>query len=152
VGHESEFLTCDCLQPISLGCAPALAQPSFLRKDFSIADPVDRRLGRYFDTSVFSQPPPFTFGNLAERLPDIRNDGQRNFDLSVIKEFRPVEKLRAEFRLELLNAFNTPRFGTPNTSVTSSSFGVITTQVNTPRQIQCICLPGSYGGMRSVGG
>jgi len=32
--------------------------------------------------------------------------------------------------------FNTPRFGSPNTSVTSSSFGVISSQSNAPRQIQ----------------
>ena len=111
-------------------------RPNNNGKSGRLPGPVDRRLDRYFDTSVFSQPPPFTFGNLAERLPDIRNDGQRSFDLSVFKEFRPVEKLRVEFRTELLNAFNTPRFGNPNTGVTSSSFGVITTQANTPRQIQ----------------
>ena len=41
-----------------------------------------------------------------------------------------------QFRAEALNAFNTPRFSGPNTSVTSSSFGVITSQANSPRQIQ----------------
>ncbi len=98
--------------------------------------PVHQRLNRYFDTSVFSQPPPFTFGNLAATLPDIRNDGVRNFDLSIFKEFLPMERLRVQFRAEMLNAFNTPRFGNPNTSVTSSSFGVISLQANDPRQVQ----------------
>lgn len=97
---------------------------------------VDRRLDRYLDTSVFSQPPPFTFGNVGERLPDIRNDGQRNCDLSLFKEFAPKEQLKVQFRAEFLNAFNTPRFGSPNTTVTSSSFGVITSQANSPRQMQ----------------
>jgi hypothetical protein len=46
------------------------------------------------------------------------------------------ETLNVQFRAEALNAFNTPRFGNPNTSVTSSSFGVITSQANAPRQIQ----------------
>jgi hypothetical protein len=41
-----------------------------------------------------------------------------------------------QFRVEALNAFNTPRFGSPNTGVTSSTFGVITTQANAPRQLQ----------------
>ncbi len=97
---------------------------------------VDSRLSRYFNTSVFSQPSPFTFGNVGERLPDIRNDGVRNFDLSLFKEFAPVERLRVQFRAEFLNAFNTPRFGSPNTTVTSSSFGVISSQANSPRQTQ----------------
>jgi hypothetical protein len=41
-----------------------------------------------------------------------------------------------QFRAEYFNAFNTPRFGGPNTSVTSAAFGVINSQANAPRQIQ----------------
>ena len=101
---------------------------------------VDQRLNAYFDRAVFSQPAAFTFGNLGIRLPDIRTDGTRNFDLSLFKDFvlipRDAGPLRLQFRSEFLNAFNTPRFGGPNTSVTSSAFGVITAQANAPRQIQ----------------
>jgi hypothetical protein len=100
-------------------------------------DPVTRRLTNpYFDTSVYSQPAPFTFGNVSATLPDIRNHGVRNFDLSLFKVFAPVEQLRVQFRVEALNAFNTPRFGSPNTSVTSTTFGQITSQANAPRQLQ----------------
>lgn len=60
----------------------------------------------------------------------------RNFDLSVFKEFAVAEKIRAQFRAEFLNAFNTPRFGGPNTSVVAAAFGVITSQSNAPRQTQ----------------
>ena len=97
---------------------------------------VDERLDRYFDTSVFTQPAPFTLGSVGERLPDIRNDGQRNWDLSLFKEFAPKERVKVQFRAEFLNAFNTPRFGGPNTTVTSSSFGLISSQANSPRQTQ----------------
>jgi hypothetical protein len=41
-----------------------------------------------------------------------------------------------DYRVEALNAFNTPRFGSPNTSVTSTTFGQITSQANAPRQLQ----------------
>jgi hypothetical protein len=34
------------------------------------------------------------------------------------------------------NAFNTPRFGSPTTSVTSTIFGQIASQANSPRQLQ----------------
>jgi len=101
-----------------------------------LSGPVDQRLSAYFDRNVFSQPVAFTFGNASPRLPDIRNDGIRNFDLSLFKDFAPVERFRVQFRAEMLNAFNTPRFGGPNTGVTSSSFGVITSQANAPRQVQ----------------
>jgi hypothetical protein len=67
---------------------------------------------------------------------DLRNDGVRNFDISLFKDFVFTERVRLQFRGEALNAFNTPRFGTPNTSVTSNTVGVITSQANAPRQIQ----------------
>ncbi|MEK7409064.1 MAG: TonB-dependent receptor [Acidobacteriota bacterium] len=105
-------------------------------KSGKLSGPVHERLNAYFDKTVFSQPPPFAFGNLAERLPDIRDDGIRNFDLSIFKEFAPREQLRVQFRAEFFNAFNTPRFSGPNTSVTSSSFGVISSQSNSSRQTQ----------------
>ena len=44
--------------------------------------------------------------------------------------------IRAQFRIEALNAFNRVQFSAPNTNVTSSSFGVITGQANAPRQMQ----------------
>lgn len=69
-------------------------------------------------------------------MPDVRVDGIRNFDLSLVKDFVLKERLKLQFRSEFLNAFNTPRFGGPNTPVTSSSFGVISSQANAPRQIQ----------------
>ncbi len=97
--------------------------------------PVVDRLEKYMDTGVFSQPAAFTFGNV-RTLPDVLSPGTRNFDLSLFKEFKPTERLRTQLRGEFLNAFNTPRFSGPNTSVTSTSFGRITSQGNAPRQIQ----------------
>ena len=63
-------------------------------------------------------------------------DGIRNFDLSLFKDFMLKERLKLQFRSEFLNSFNTPRFGGPNTTVTSSSFGVISSQANAPPQVQ----------------
>lgn len=105
-------------------------------KSGALSGPVQERLTAFFDKSVFSQPTAFTFGNMGPRVSDLRNDGVFNYDLSVFKNFHATERLNIQFRAEGLNAFNTPRFGSPNTSVTSSSFGVITGQANSPRQIQ----------------
>ena len=101
-----------------------------------LTGPVQDRLLLYFDKSVFSQPTAFTFGNMGPRLSDIRNDGIYSWDLSLFKEFRFMENARMQFRAEALNAFNTPRFGNPNTTVTSSSFATVTSQANAPRQVQ----------------
>lgn len=97
---------------------------------------VQDRLNAYFDTTAYSQPAAFTFGNLARFLPDVRNDMVRNWDLSLFKQFQVTEGSTLQFRAEYFNAFNTPRFGGPNTSVTAAAFGVINSQANAPRQIQ----------------
>lgn len=105
-------------------------------KSGRLEGPVQDRLTAYFDKSHYTQPAAFTFGNMGPRDPGIRNDGIFNWDLSVFKNFRLTEKFGLQFRAEALNAFNTPRFSGPNTSVTSSSFGTITSQANAPRQMQ----------------
>jgi carboxypeptidase family protein/TonB-dependent receptor-like protein len=112
-----------------------LTRPNTNGKDPRLGGKVDERLNKYFDTSVYSQPAAFTFGNVGPTV-NIRNDGVRSFDLSLFKQFAPTERMRVQFRVEALNAFNTPRFGSPTTSVTSTTFGQITSQANSPRQLQ----------------
>src|SRR3954447_12322381 len=97
---------------------------------------VRSRLNHYFDTSVFSQPAPFTLGNTAAYYGNLRSQYANNTDLSLFKQFYPRENLRIQFRAEAFNVFNRVQFGNPDTSVTSNTFGVITTQANTPRDIQ----------------
>jgi hypothetical protein len=98
----------------------------------------DSRLARWFDTSVFSQPPAFTFGNLGRALPDMRTPGQRNTDLSIFKNtyFGPDGRLNLQYRLEMFNAFNTPQFAAPGTTINTGNFGVISGVAVAPRQIQ----------------
>jgi len=97
------------------------------------------RLARWFDTSVFTQPPAFTLGNTSRTLPNVRTDGIRNFDFSIFKDF-PFrvfgEEQRLQFRGELFNLFNTPQFGVPGTVLGTASFGVVSSQLNIPRQVQ----------------
>jgi len=112
-----------------------LTRPNTNGKDPNLGGKVDERLNKYFDTSVYSQPAAFAFGNVGPTV-NIRNDGVRSFDLSLFKQFAPTERMRVQFRVEALNAFNTPRFGSPTTSVTATTFGQITSQANSPRQLQ----------------
>jgi hypothetical protein len=96
----------------------------------------ERSLNRWFNTSVFSQPEPFTFGTTGRLLPDVREPGITNFDFSVHKRFRVREPLSLEFRTELFNMFNTPQFGRPNGGFGNVLFGQINSQANSPREIQ----------------
>ena len=52
--------------------------------------------------------------------------GVVNVDLSLFRTFRVTEAINLQFRAEAFNISNTPHFNNPNTSVTSSSFGRIT--------------------------
>ena len=55
-------------------------------------------------------------------------------DASLFKQFQIHENTSFEIRGEFFNVFNTPNFGSPGTSIGSSTFGVVTlTQANDPR-------------------
>jgi hypothetical protein len=96
---------------------------------------LEDRLSNYINPAAFSAAPRGTFGNVA-RVLEMRGPGQANWDMSIFKNFSIVEKFKAQFRAEALNALNTPMFAAPNTSFGSSSFGRITSQVNFSRMMQ----------------
>jgi hypothetical protein len=96
----------------------------------------DEMLARWFDTSVFSQPAPFTFGNLGRVMPALRADGLRGWDFSLFKTFPIRETMRVEFRAEFFNFTNTPVFAVPGQAFGNAQFGVVSAQANSPRQVQ----------------
>jgi hypothetical protein len=67
---------------------------------------------------------------------NLRSDAANNVDLSMIKNFHISERVTGQFRFEAFNALNRTEFAAPNLSPTSSAFGTITSQANTPRAIQ----------------
>jgi len=99
---------------------------------------LEQRLNNYFSPDAFSQAPEFAFGNVG-RFISMRGPGQATWDMSLFKTVNMMERIRAQFRVEALNAFNTPLFNGPNTSFGSSSFGHITSQANQARAFQ-FCL------------
>jgi len=96
----------------------------------------NRSIDRWFDTAQFTNPAPYTFGNLGRVHPTLRGDRLENLDCSIFKNFRFTERLNLQFRGEAFNSMNHPLFGAPNTQVGSLTFGQITSQANAPRQIQ----------------
>lgn len=59
-----------------------------------------------------------------------------NIDFSAFKNFHASDKINVQFRVEAFNVLNQVVFGAPNTVLTSGQFGKISSQSNTPRQIQ----------------
>lgn len=96
-------------------------------------------IARWFNTSVFSNAAPFTFGTVGPRLPDVRTDFTRNGDIVLAKNFTSPfvgRELKWQFRAECYNLTNSVQFAGPNGSVTSQAFGQVTSQRNTSRQFQ----------------
>ncbi len=69
-------------------------------------------------------------------FPNLRADGINEWSPSVSKRFSITEKTSLQLRFEAYNVLNHPVFSPPNTTVTNSGFGTITTQANRPRTIQ----------------
>ncbi len=95
----------------------------------------ERSLRRWFDTTAFDVNPLYGFGNAGRNL--IGGPPMSNFDLAVYKTFRITEGMRAQFRAEAFDAFNTPRFHLTgqNTQFGSPNFGVVSI-ADTPRNLQ----------------
>ena len=91
---------------------------------------------RWFDTTQFTNPPNYTFGNTGRTFNDLRSDVTRQLDATVSKNFRIRERITLQFRSEFFNLSNTVRFAPPNTSFGNVQFGQVTAQGNQPRVIQ----------------
>jgi hypothetical protein len=101
------------------------SRPNSTGKSAGFDTPITSRLNRFFDTSTFTLPNAFTFGNVSRTLPDVRGPGIVNFDLSLIKNTRIRERFNVQFRAEAFNAFNDTNFGLPGTAIGSPAAGVI---------------------------
>jgi hypothetical protein len=133
--------------PISIvsngfGLGFATRRPDRLPGDASFDNAAERaRNGdTWFNTALFAQPADFTLGNAARNFSDVRRDGYRNVDLSVLKNFLFAEgRQKIQFRGEFINAFNLVVYGTPGSNVSDpANFGRITTQGNQPRLLQLV--------------
>jgi hypothetical protein len=104
----------------------------------------------WFNDNCFVQPGtenggtanPFIPGTAPAYLPNVRTRGARNLDLSLYKTFNFGETKALRFDISGYNMTNIPQYGYPSVpsivGVISQSlpFGLITNNVNTPRQFQ----------------
>jgi hypothetical protein len=111
-------------------------RPDRLRPVQEIGGRIQDRLGHYFDTAAFAIPLTFTYGNAPPSLPDVRGPGIANYDLSIFKTLKVMEKLSAQIRFEGFNVFNRVQFAKPGLQVGSTALGVIAVQQNQPRKLQ----------------
>jgi hypothetical protein len=97
-------------------------------------------VSRWFNTDGFERNSALQLASnvrrFSSRFNGIRGDGPNNWDVSFIKNTRITERAQLQFRAEAINALNHPQFTTPNTTPSSTAFGVVTGEFAWPRVIQ----------------
>lgn len=94
-----------------------------------------------FDVTQFNRIPAQQLVSHRRNFPSLfsslRQDTVQQVDFSIIKTFRITERLKMTYRCEFFNSTNRAIFNAPDlVPTTSSTFGKITGQANTPRRIQ----------------
>jgi hypothetical protein len=85
-------------------------------------------MAQWFDTTAFTSAAPYTFGTGSRTEPNLRNPGTIGWD-TVMSRWQPIkERMRIQYRAEFYNMLNHPNLGAPSASVTSSTFGRITSK------------------------
>jgi hypothetical protein len=103
--------------------------------DPSMSGPIVNRLNGYYNNAAFTNATADTFGT-APRYINYRGPGIKTIDMALLKSFRVTEGQRFEFRLEAVNATNTPIFGDPASAFGAANFGAITGTKIGPRNVQ----------------
>lgn len=84
---------------------------------------------RWFNTQAFKQLPAFTPRSNPLQYEGLTNPRLFNCDMSIVKRLPITEKYRGELRMDVFNAANNMVWANPNTTVTSSLFGVSNNQL-----------------------
>lgn len=88
--------------------------------------PDHQTINDWINPAAFSQPAPFTFGDSARFLSNLRAPGYFNWDMGIQKYWSFSETKRLQLRIELYNAFNHPNFFVPDSNLGDATFGTIT--------------------------
>jgi len=100
--------------------------------------PADQRsVSRWFDTSCFAAPAPFTYGNSGVNI--LRGPGLAQVDLAALKNLDLSERARLQFRVEAFNVANRANFRLPNFNIGVPAGGTINnTLTGFGRQVQLV--------------
>jgi len=99
-------------------------------------DAVVNGTANYFNVAAFTNPGDQLAGNAPRYLASCRVPGIHSLDQGISKSFTIREGMFVEVRGEFFNFLNTPRFSAPGHAFGSGSFGVISSQANSPRHGQ----------------
>ena len=113
-------------------------RPNWTGSDPKTSGSTIDRLDRYIDPAAYSLAPAFTFGNGARTDDRVRTPFRTNYDIAFSKSTPVAGRVTADFRIELLNATNNPKFVGPETRLGTAQFGTITQQAGLMRTTQLL--------------
>jgi hypothetical protein len=98
-------------------------------------DEFDPLVDRYLNRAAFVQPVG-QLGNAPRMNGDVRRPWNLTESLSVARTISLSKELRLDVRVEAFNIFNRVIWGNPEQNFNNNDFGLITSQANSPRQMQ----------------
>jgi hypothetical protein len=143
--QTSGILSAQTGTPIAISAACTMSGVSGLgcyADRLKTSTPADgsQTMQRWFDTSAFANPGPYSFGSGSRTEPGLRNPGAFSFDF-VLSRWQPIkERMRLQFRAEFYNLLNHPNLGAPAAGITSSTFGVITSKAGNRTMVMALRL------------
>jgi hypothetical protein len=87
----------------------------------------------WFNIAAFQAPLQYTYGNVGRNT--LRTDSYKDVDLSIFRKFE-IKYVQAEFRAEAFNFTNTLVLGAPSATVNSTTFGKVSSEASTQRELQ----------------
>jgi len=96
-------------------------------------DPNRDPVFEWFNTKAFGHAATGTYGNSGRNI--VFGPGLANVDFAVAKYFPITERVRLQFRSEFFNLLNHTNFNDPNSTLTSGTYGRITSALD-PRILQ----------------
>jgi hypothetical protein len=88
----------------------------------------------WFDPTSFVQPTGAVLGNMGKNV--FSGPGGLTFDASIARSFSIRESMALKLRMDAFNALNHPVFSNPDTTLTDSSFGQVTSTAGSARTLQ----------------
>jgi hypothetical protein len=98
-------------------------------------DSFDPNVDRFLDRAAFAQPVG-ALGNAPRVNGDVRRFWNPNENISFAKSIKVNGTFNMDVRIEVFNLLNRIVWGAPDTNFSSNTFGVISTQDNSPRRTQ----------------
>jgi Carboxypeptidase regulatory-like domain len=96
----------------------------------------DPNVDKFLDRAAFVQPVG-ALGDAPRTNPDVRRFWNLTENLSLAKSIKATQKVDLDIRVEAFNLFNRVVWGAPGTDFSNTTtFGVISSQANSPRQMQ----------------